>query len=84
MIDTLKKLEWDMKVAQGGKYTTAIKSVMNTDGITSYTLMTSSRYSKNEKIDPAVAKEYLKKHDAKLTKLGWNKASTDVHIRIKK
>lgn len=84
MITTLEELESNMRVAPtNGRGTTAIKSVLNVHAVQSYQLITESRFASNEKIDNKVAEEYLNKHKGSLARIGWNKASTDVYIKVK-
>ncbi len=84
MIDTLKQLEQEMAVAKtNGMGSTAIKSVMDTNGVETFTLITGVRYAKNEKIDPVVAKEYLALQKGNLARVDWNKTSTDIFIKVK-
>tara|TARA_B100001094_G_scaffold328115_1_gene387774 strand:- start:1208 stop:1465 length:258 start_codon:yes stop_codon:yes gene_type:complete len=83
MIKTVEQLARDLKVAKASSVgLSALKSVMNVNGVSTFTLITPSRYTKNEKVDTDTAKEFLKLYKGKLGRIGWNKTSTDVYIRI--
>jgi hypothetical protein len=82
MIKTVEQLASQLKVAKPSMVLSALKSVMNVDGVETFTLITPNRYAKNEKVDTDTAREFLKLYKGKLGRLGWNKTSTDVYIRI--
>lgn len=83
MIKTIEQLASELKVAKPSALgLSALKSVMNVDGVETFTLITPNRYAKNEKVDTDTAREFLKLYKGKLGRLGWNKTSTDVYIRI--
>lgn len=83
MIKTIEQLASELKVAKPSALgLSALKSVMNVDGVETFTLITPNRYSKNKKVDVDTAREFLKLYKDKLGRLGWNKTSTDVYIRI--
>ena len=83
MIKTVEELASQLKVAKPSALgLSALKSVMNVHGVETFTLITPNRYAKNEKVDTDTAREFLKLYKDKLGRLGWNKTSTDVYIRI--
>jgi len=83
MIKTVEQLASQLKVAKPSALgLSALKSVMNVHGVETFTLITPNRYAKNEKVDTDTAREFLKLYKGKLGRLGWNKTSTDVYIRI--
>ena len=83
MIKTIEQLASNLKVAKPSSLgLSALKSVMDVNGVEKFTLITPNRYAKNEKVDTNTAKEFLKLYKDKLGRLGWNATSTDVYIRI--
>lgn len=83
MIKTIEELASQLKVAKPSALgLSALKSVMNVHGVETFTLITPNRYAKNEKVETNTAREFLKLYKDKLGRLGWNKTSTDVYIRI--
>ena len=83
MIDTVKELKRFLEPVKGGTYTAFLKSVMNTDGIEKYQLHHKHRRTPSEKVDPEVAKEFLKKYRNRIANLPINKSSTDIHVFVK-
>lgn len=73
-ITDIKELERLMTAKNAG-----LKSVVPVGTPEHFTFLT-SRHSPNYKVEPAVAQEFIKKHDKNLKIIGMNTTSTTIYV----